>query len=160
MDLVKYSKTARYLMFIPLIVGLLVLSENFLPPITTETEVIDKKESYRAKFNNTTYNIYFQNNNDQFTKEIFNVVNIGDKVKLETSFITKEVSLITNMETNKSFKNDTNEIYVRLGLASLMIISFLYFFRKQALTSKNIRIMLLIIFFSLVNLYRIVKLNI
>lgn len=160
MDLVKYSKTARYLMFIPLIVGLLILSEIFLPSVISENEVIDKTESYRAKYNMTTYNLYFQNNNEQFTEEVFNEFEIGDKVKLKTSFFTKEVSSITNLSTKKTFENETNEVYVKYALALVMVISFIYFFRKSALTSKNIKIMLLVIVFTLVNLYRIIKLNI
>lgn len=160
MDLVKYSKTVSYLMFIPLIVGLLILSEIFLPSVISENEVIDKTESYRAKYNMTTYNLYFQNNNEQFTEDVFNEFEIGDKVKLKTSFFTKEVSSITNLSTKKTFENETNEVYVKYALALVMVISFIYFFRKSALTSKNIKIMLLVIVFTLVNLYRIIKLNI
>lgn len=160
MDLAKYSQFIRYSMFVPLIIGFLILSELVLPLKQIETEIIDKNESYRAKFNNTTYNIYFENNNDQFTEEVFNNLEIGDQVKLETTYFTKEVSTITNLETNELFKNETNENYVRSGLAIIMIISFIYFFRKSVLTSKNMKIMLLIIFFTLINIYRIIKLNI
>ncbi len=160
MNLEKYSQAVRYLMFLPLLVSILILSELFLPLKQTSTKVIDKRENYRVKFNTTTYNLYFENNNDQFTQEIYNNFEIGDQVILETTFFTREVNSISDIKKNEDFKNETNEIYVRYGMAILMLISFIYFFRKSFLTSKNLKIMVLVIFFSIINLYRIVKLNI
>ena len=160
MNLEKYSQAVRYLMFLPLLVSILILSELFLPLKQTSTKVIDKRENYRVKFNSTTYNLYFENNNDQFTQEIYNNFEIGDQVLLETTFFTREVNSISDIKKNEDFKNETNEIYVRYGMAILMLISFIYFFRKSVLTSKNLKIMVLVIIFSIINLYRIVKLNI
>ncbi len=160
MNLEKYSQAVRYLMFLPLLVSILILSELFLPLKQTSTKVIDKRENYRVKFNTTTYNLYFENNNDQFTQEIYNNFEIGDQVILETTFFTREVNSISDIKKNEDFKNETNEIYVRYGMAILMLISFIYFFRKSFLTSKNLKIMVLVIIFSIINLYRIVKLNI
>ncbi len=160
MNLEKYSQAVRYLMFLPLLVSILILSELFLPLKQTSTKVIDKRENYRVKFNSTTYNLYFENNNDQFTQEIYNNFEIGDQVLLETTFFTREVNSISDIKKNEDFKNETNEIYVRYGMAILMLISFIYFFRKSVITSKNLKIMVLVIFFSIINLYRIVKLNI
>lgn len=160
MNLEKYSQAVRYLMFLPLLVSILILSELFLPLKKTSTKVIDKRENYRVKFNTTTYNLYFENNNDQFTQEIYNNFEIGDQVLLETTFFTREVNSISDIKKNEDFKNETNEIYVRYGMAILMLISFIYFFRKPVLTSKNLKIMVLVIIFSIINLYRIVKLNI
>lgn len=160
MNLEKYSQAVRYLMFLPLLVSILILSELFLPLKQTSTKVIDKRENYRVKFNTTTYNLYFENNNDQFTQEIYNNFEIGDQVLLETTFFTREVNSISDIKKNEDFKNETNEIYVRYGMAILMLISFIYFFRKSVITSKNLKIMVLVIFFSIINLYRIVKLNI
>ena len=160
MNLEKYSQAVRYLMFLPLLVSILILSELFLPLKQTSTKVIDKRENYRVKFNSTTYNLYFENNNDQFTQEIYNNFEIGDQVLLETTFFTREVNSISDIKKNEDFKNETNEIYVRYGMSILMLISFIYFFRKSVITSKNLKIMVLVIFFSIINLYRIVKLNI
>jgi hypothetical protein len=159
MDLVKYAKTARVLIFIPLFVGVLMLSELILPSKEISTQVIDKNESYRAKFNHTTYNIYFESNNDQFTESIFNALEVGDKVKLHTTYFTKEVNAITKVATNATFENETNEVYVRIVMALIMLISFFYFFTKPMLTTKNIKIMLFVVFFTLINLFRIIKLN-
>ena len=111
LNLSKYSSLIKILIIIPVTTGFLTLSDLVLPEKEITTEVISKKESYRAKFDKTTYNIYFSNNNDQFTKDVFEALSKGDKVITTVSFFTKEISKIKLLKTGKEYTKDTSESY-------------------------------------------------
>lgn len=140
--------------------GLLELIESLLPYKEIETVVISKSENYRDKFDHTTYNIYFENNNDQFTKEIFNTLKQGDKVVLHASYFTEEVSNIIKVVTHQTFENSTSEIYFKYLFTIIFLIPSIFWFKKKSLSSKQSKYMVFIIIFSLISFYRIIKLNI
>lgn len=155
----KYSKIIKVLSIIPIIVGFLTLIESFIPNKQIDTFVVSKKEDYRSKFGNTTYNIYFENNNDQFTEEIFNSLNEGDEVILNVSFFTEEVSYIAKKATNQTIENSTYEVYIKYLFSIIFLIPLFFIFKKRSLSSKQSKYLVFIIIFSLVSFYRIVKLN-
>ncbi|WP_282134380.1 hypothetical protein [Seonamhaeicola maritimus] len=153
----KYSRQVKLLAIIPVVAGLLTFSESFLPYKEIETTVVSKNESYRAKFDRTTYNIYFENNNDQFTQEIFNALKVGDNVILTTSFFHEETSKITKVDTGKWYLNSTGEIYIQYVFALVFLLPALSWLKQRSLSSKQVKYIAIIILFSLFDFYRILK---
>ncbi|MGB5417828.1 hypothetical protein [Algibacter sp.] len=156
-NLSKYNKQIKILSVIPVLVGLLTIAEAFLPYKNIPATVITKNESYRAKFDRTTYNVYFESNNDQFTEDIFNALEVGDKVILSTSYFHEETSEITKVESGKTFKNDTGEVYVQYIFAFVFLIPALAWFKKHSISNKQAKYLIFIILFSLIDFYRILK---
>lgn len=128
-----------------------------MPFKNIKTNVVSKDKSYRAKFDRTTYNIYFENNNDQFTEEIFNNINVGDEVILKASYFHEETSELTNIKSNKVYSNSTGESYVAYLLAFVFLLPGLSWFKKRNLSSKQSMYMFAIILVSLGDLYRLLK---
>lgn len=157
LNLSKYNKHIKVLSIIPVLIGLLTISESFLPNKNIETIVVSKKESYRAKFDRTTYNIYFENNNDQFTKEIFNDFEVGDNVTLTTSYFHEETSKITKKESGKIYENSTGEAYIQYIFAVIFLLPALSWTKKGSLSNKQSKYIIFIILFSFTDLYRILK---
>jgi hypothetical protein len=157
LNLAKYSKLLKILAIIPVLIGLITFLEAFLPYKNIETSVVSKDKSYRAKFDRTTYNIYFENNNDQFTEEIFNNLKVGDDVILKVSYLHEETSEITKVTSNKIFSNSTGEVYVVYLLALGFLLPGLSWLKKRSLSSKQAMYMLAIILVSLGDLYRLLK---
>lgn len=155
----KYSKLIKILSVIPIALGLAHLAEYFLPEKQVETYIVSKSADYRAKFDTTTYNIRFENNNDQFTEDIFNALEEGDEVTLKVTFFSEEVNSITKLTTNQTFENSTSEIYFRYLFTIIFLIPLLYVFKKRSLSAKQSKYIAFIIVFSLISLYRIIKLN-
>ncbi|MEP1487651.1 MAG: hypothetical protein ABJK28_04425 [Algibacter sp.] len=157
LNLAKYSKLLKVLAIIPILIGLITFLEAFLPYKNIETSVVSKDKSYRAKFDRTTYNIYFENNNDQFTEEIFNNLKVGDDVILKASYFHEETSEITKVTSNKIFSNSTGEVYIVYLLALVFLLPGLSWFKKRSLSSKQSMYVLAIILVSLGDLYRLLK---
>lgn len=157
LNLVKYSKTLKLFAIVPVLVGLITFSEAFLPYKKIKTSVVSKDKSYRAKFDRTTYNIYFEDNNDQFTEEIFNSLNVGDDVILKASYFHEETSELTKISSNKIYLNSTLEVYVTYLLAFVFLLPGLAWIKKKSLSSKQAMYVCAIIFISLCDLYRILK---
>ena len=155
----KYSKQIKILSIIPVLVGLANLAECFLPSKQIETFVVTKNSSYRAKYDTTTYNLYFENNNDQFTEEIFNKLQEGDEVILHVSYFTEEVSKITNKNTQQTFENSTSEIYFKYVFTIIFLVPLVYIFKKKSLSAKQSKYLVFIIIFSIISFYRLIKLN-
>ncbi len=156
-NLSKYSKLIKLISLIPVILGLTTFADLILPLKQIETTVISKDKSYRAKFDNTTYKIRFDNNNDQFTEEIFNSVNKGDDVTLMTTYLHEETRFIVLKSLNKTLKNDTYEIYFQLLIALVMIIPVFFWFKKYSLTSKQAKYILIISLIGLAGMFRLIK---
>ncbi len=157
LNLSKYDKLIKTLSIIPVLIGFLTISESFLPKKNIETKVVSKNESYRAKFDRTTYNIYFDNNNDQFTEEIFNDFEVGDDVILTTSYFHEETSKITKKESGKTYENSTGEVYIQYIFAIIFLLPALSWIKKRSLSNKQSKYIIFIILFSLTDLYRILK---
>lgn len=153
----KYSKQIKVVSIIPFILGLLTFSELLLPNKNIETTITSKNESYRAKFDRTTYNIYFDNNNDQFTKDIFNSFEVGDKVILTVSYFHEETSKITDAKSGKVYKNATGEVYFHYLFALIFTLPGLSWIKKRSLNSKQVKYITFIILISLVSYYRLLK---
>ena len=153
----KYGKQIKILAIFPFILGLLNISEVFLPYKQIETQVISKNESYRAKFDRTTYNIYFENNNDQFTEEIFNALEVGDHVVLRASYFNEETSEITITATEETYTNSTGEIYFHYLFALIFLLPGLSWLKKRSLSSKQVKYIGFIILISLMSYYRLLK---
>lgn len=160
LNLTKYSTLLKVLCVIPVLTGFLSLSDAVLPTKIIETEIVSKKESYRAKFDKTTYNIYFKNNNDQFTKEIFDVFQQGDQVILTVSFVDEEVQQIQKLGEPKVYINSTGEVYFKYGFAILFIIPLLVWFKKRPLSNKQSKYLIFIILMSIFSFIRIVRMQI
>lgn len=157
LNLSKYSKHIKTLSIIPLLVALLTFSEFVLPYKNIQTSVVSKKESYRAKFDKTTYNVYFENNNDQFTKEIFDALEVGDQVVLKASYFHEETSEIIKVKTGQAYSNSTGEVYFQYLFAMAFFIAGLSWLKKRSLSSKQAFYISLIIIFSMIDLYRLLK---
>ncbi|WP_298495225.1 hypothetical protein [uncultured Algibacter sp.] len=155
LNLSKYNKQIKILSVIPVLVGLLTFAEVFLPNKNIPTTVVSKNESYRAKFDRTTYNVYFESNNDQFTEDIFNALEIGDKVILRTSYFHEETSEITKVKSGKTYLNDTGEVYIQYIFALIFLIPALAWFKKHSISNKQAKYLIFIILFSLIDFYRI-----
>lgn len=156
-NLTKHSRLLKILAIIPVTIGLATLAESFLPYKKIETAVVSKNESYRAKFDRTTYNIYFENNNDQFTEEIFNAFNVGDKVILKASYFHEETSEITKVDSQETYINDTGEVYFQYLFTIIFLLPGLSWIKKHSLSNKQCKYIIFIILFSLTDLYRILK---
>ena len=157
LNLSKYSSLIKILIIIPVTTGFLTLSDLVLPEKEITTEVISKKESYRAKFDKTTYNIYFSNNNDQFTKDVFEALSKGDKVITTVSFFTKEISKIKLLKTGKEYTKDTSESYFVYGLGLLFLITGFTWLKQSGLNSKESKFLIIIIFISAFSRFRILS---
>ena len=157
LNLSKYSTLIKISCVIPVFMGLLTFSEIFFPFKNIQTEVISKNENFTAKFNRTTYNIYFENNNDQFTKEIFDAFEVGDQVVLKASYFNEETSEITKVNTGKTYINSTGEVYFQYIFALIFLLAGLSWLKKRSLSSKQSKYLIFIILFSLIDLYRLLK---
>lgn len=156
-NLSKYSRQIKILSIIPVLIGLLTFSETFLPSKNIETTVVSKNKSYRAKFDRTTYSIYFENNNDQFTEEIFNTLEVGDKVLLTVSYFHEETSKISKIDSAKTYTNSTGEVYFQYIFALVFLLPGLSWLKKKSLSSKQSKYIIFIIIFSSIDLYRLLK---
>lgn len=156
-NLSKYSRQIKILSIIPVLIGLLTFSETFLPSKNIETMVVSKNKSYRAKFDRTTYSIYFENNNDQFTEEIFNTLEVGDKVLLTVSYFHEETSKISKIDSAKTYTNSTGEVYFQYIFALVFLLPGLSWLKKKSLSSKQSKYIIFIIIFSSIDLYRLLK---
>lgn len=156
-NLSKYSWQIKILSIIPVLIGLLTFSETFLPSKNIETTVVSKNKSYRAKFDRTTYSIYFENNNDQFTEEIFNTLEVGDKVLLTVSYFHEETSKISKIDSEKTYTNSTGEVYFQYIFALVFLLPGLSWLKKKSLSSKQSKYIIFIIIFSSIDLYRLLK---
>ena len=160
MNATHYYKIAKIALFIPLLAGLITIIEQFLPLQEVTTTVEYKRTSEGAKFSGTTYSIDFINNNDQFTEEIYNTVMEGDTVNLKVLYFSKEVKSIQPIRNQVVMKNNTNEFIAQLGFALVFITFSVYFIRRKYYTNKNYRYIIFVCIFGLVNLIRIINLNI
>jgi hypothetical protein len=158
MDTEKYYTLAKTALLIPFIAGLLTLAEQFLPLQTMETVVEYKHTSRSAKLGNTTYSIDFTNNNDQFTKTIYNKVNEGDKVSLQVLYFTKEVQTI-RLPNGEVLKNDTMEVYFLWGFTLAFLGFSVFFWRKKYFTVKQYRYIAILCLMGIFSLIRIINLN-
>jgi len=156
LNLPKHSKLIKFLCFIPILVGIMDITENFLPTKEIETSVISKNTSYRAKFDKTTYNIDFEDNNDQFTQEIYNEFNIGDKVIIDATYFTEETSSIRKLNSDKVFENSTGEIYFRILFGLVFLIPLFWISKKQQLSAKQCKYALILIFISALSMIRVI----
>lgn len=153
----QYSKWAKIFAIIPVVVGILSLADLLLPLKPIKTKVISKDINYRAKFDRTTYNIRFENNNDQFTKEIYEAFTVGDDVILHASYFHEETSKIENKASGKIFENSTDEVYFHYLFTIIFLLPALAWFKKRSLSSKQVKYLFFILLFSLLDLYRILK---
>ena len=157
--LTNYSKYIKLISILPIILGLSTFVDLVLPNKQINTKVVSKGKSYRAKFGNTTYKIGFENNNDQFTPEIFNKIAEGDDVVLITDYIHEEVRAINIKSTNTNLINNTNEIYFQLILALVMLFPIFYLFKKRRLSTKQCKYILIISAISFAGIYRLINLH-
>ena len=157
MNLAKYSKPIKILALIPVILGLTHVLDFILPYKDIETTVVSKNKKTSSKFGNTTYNIYFEDNNDQFTPEVYNSIQEDDKVVLTASYIYEETNEITKISSGTTFKNQTYEIYARLLMTIAFLLPGLAWFKKYSLSSKQCKWILIIILVSLGGVFRLFK---
>ncbi len=157
MNLAKYSKAIKILAVIPVLFGLSNIADFILPTKTIKTTVVSKKESTSSRFGNTTLNIYFEDNNDQFTDQIYNNLEAGDAVLLSVSALHEETNAVTILDTNQRFENNTSEIYARLLITLVMLFPIIYILKKYSLTSKQCKIILVITLISLGGFFRLIK---
>lgn len=155
MNLAKYSKAIKILAILPVLFGFSNIADFILPSKTINTFVVSKKESTGSKFGNTTLSIDFENNNDQFTDQIYNNLNVGDKVILTVSALHEETDAVTKISTNQTFKNNTSEIYARLLITLVMLFPLIYIYKKYSLSSKQCKIALVITLISLGGFFRL-----
>ena len=153
----QYHKIAKIFLFIPLLAGLLIIAEQFLP-LQKVTKVVESKRVSESSKSGTTYSIDFLDNNDQFTEDIYNKVNEGDAVNLELLYFSKEVKTI-QLPGSVVMENSTSEVYFQLGIALAFIIFSVYFIRKNFFTNKNYRYLVILCLIGLVSLIRILFLN-
>jgi len=158
MAALNYYKIAKFFLFIPLLVGTLVIVEQFLP-YQKVTAIVDYKSNRDNKFGMTTYSIDFDDANDQFVEEIYNAVKEDDEVVLNVSYFSKEVKKVQLKNNPIEMYNATNEIYFQLGMALAFIGFGSFFLRKSYFTNKNYKYIIFLCCFSLVSLIRIINLN-
>lgn len=156
LNLPKYSKPIQLLCLIPILVGIMNITENFLPTKEIKTKAISKNTSYRERFDKTTYNIDFEDNNDQFTQEIYNELNIGDEVVINATYFTEETSSIRKLDSDKIFENSTGEIYFRILFGLAFLIPLFWVSKKQQLSAKQCKYSLILIFISTLSLIRVI----
>lgn len=154
----KYYKIAKFSLIIPLLVGLITITEQFLP-FQKVAETVEYKHVSKSLKSGTTYSIDFTNNNDQFTEQIYNAVSEGNKVTLETRYFSKEVNSLQLENSTILYQNDTSEIYFLLGIAIAFIVFSVYFLRKPFYTNKNYKFIIFVCLFGFISLIRILKLN-
>lgn len=155
----QYTKIAKIALIIPLLTGLLTLTEYLLPLQQVTTVVASKRISNTNKLGNTTYSIHFEHNNDQFTESIYNAVNEGDTVQLQVLRFSKEVKTLQASKSPVILENNTSEVYFQLGFAVVFIAFSSYYLRRKYLTNKNYRYIVLLSLMGLVSLIRIISLN-
>ncbi|SFU52580.1 hypothetical protein SAMN05216480_10628 [Pustulibacterium marinum] len=137
----KYSnigKILKKIAFIPIIVGLLFFIEIFLPYKEIQNHVVSKNVKTRGRFDNTTYTINFKEINDQFTEEIYNILQPGDQVLLYTTYFNKQIEEIYIDKDKTLYKNDTGENYAMLLFAIVFILSGVIALNKRNLRKKQI----------------------
>lgn len=144
-------------MVIPFLVGVLSFLDIVFPQKKIQSEIIDKSSSYRAKFDRTTYTIYFNELSDQFSEEVYNQLNVGDRVVLVVSFFNKEVQFFTRVSDSKVFVKDTGEEYFEYGFAiTYVLMSVFVWFQKGYLRSLVAQMSVVVIFISSMSLLRII----
>lgn len=134
--LAELTPVLKIMSLIPVTVGLLILSETFIPYKVLETVVTAKSKSFRAKTGTTTYSIQFGELNDQFTEEIFMALNENDQVRLWTTYFTSEIREIESLADGKTYANATLERYFLYGFAVAFLLSGLVW-RKQGNLGKQ-----------------------
>ena len=156
LNLPKYSKLIKFLCLIPILVGIMNITENFLPTKEIETSIVSKNTNYRVKFDKTTYNIDFEDNNDQFTQEIYNEFNISDKVVINVTYFTEETSSIRKLNSDKIFENSTGEIYFRILFGVVFLIPLFWVSKKQQLSANQCKYALILILISAISMIRLI----
>jgi len=154
----QYAKIAKVALVIPLLLGLMTIIELALP-LQKMTEVVTYKHTSSGKLNTTTYSVDFENLNDQFTPTIYDAVHEGDTVTLEVLYVSKEVKTIQLPNSKVALENDTNEVYFQLAISIALVVFSGYFLRRNYLTSKNYRYIIILCLISVGMLIRIIKLN-
>ena len=154
----QYAKIAKVALVIPLLLGLMTIIELALP-LQKMTEVVTYKHTSSGKLDTTTYSVDFENLNDQFTPTIYDAVHEGDTVTLEVLYVSKEVKTIQLPNSKVALENDTNEVYFQLAISIALVVFSGYFLRRNYLTSKNYRYIIILCLISVGMLIRIIKLN-
>lgn len=154
MDIVKYSKAIKYLSIIPVLAGVLTFVEIILPYKSLDTEVISKRENYRAKTNSTTYKINFKGITDEFTEEIYASLNSGDKVIVKATYFNRQIREVVKLPEEKLYLNSTSEPYFLYGFAIVFLLSGLVLFKKNQLEKGQATISVFIIVLGTIQLLR------
>jgi hypothetical protein len=154
----NYTILSKVFLTLPIIAGFLMLIELVLPTVAQQDYVIDKNISH-GKFNMTNYNLVFNNNNDQFTPEIYNAVEKGDAVTLQTAYFTKEVNALKIDGNDLFLQNNTSEIYPRIGFGIGYLGLGIYFMKRKYFTNKQYRYIAFLCILALFALIRIIKMN-
>lgn len=154
MNLEKYSKIVKVLVFIPVITAVLTFSESMLPLTTINTKVISKEKTYKEKTDHTTYTINFEEINDQFTEEIYTVLEQGNEVELKITYFNKQIKEVTQKETNIKYENSTFEEWALYGFAIIFLLCGLAWTKKGTLNEGIAVSLAFPIFISLIQLVR------
>lgn len=132
MHIFKFQALIKALIIIPVCVAILSFSEPFLPLLEYNTTIVNKHDSYRLKTNRTTYTIDFVNIDDQFTKEIYDQLEIGESVILHLTYFHKQVKRI-ELPNGVFIENETHEGIAIFAFAAVFLLSALVWFYSKPL---------------------------
>lgn len=130
----KYDKLISLFCVIPIIVGVLSLVEIFLPYKKIEATV-KFKTIHKGSYDRIVHTVYFENNLEQFTKEIYDELNIGDSVLLKVTFFSEQTEEI--ILNKRNFINSTGEKYASIFISIFFLIPGLFWFKKKGLSNKK-----------------------
>lgn len=154
MNWFKYASWIKRLAIIPLIVGILSIVEGLLPLKVLETVVVAKNDSYRLKTDSYTYTIDFVGIDDQFTKEIYDYIQVGDSVILEMTYFNEQIVTLHQKGVDFVYQNDTGETYAVYGFAIAFILAGLLFFKKGVPKNWQLKYTAILIIFSMISAFR------
>lgn len=156
LDPSQYHRSIKFLALIPFITGILTFAEIYMDALMEAHQVFEKNENFRLKTQTTTYTVAFDGVDDQFTKEIYQRLSIGDSATLEISPIHSQIKSVTPFQTGIKLDNTTNERFVTYLFGVIYLLTGMVWLKKTALSKKQFSILGFIILLATISLIRVI----
>lgn len=156
LDPSKYHRIIKFLALIPFITGILTFAEIYMDVLMEAHQVFEKNENFRLKTQTTTYTVVFDGLDDQFTKEIYQRLSIGDSATLEISPIHLQIKSVTPFKTGIKLDNTTNERFVIYLFGIIYILTGMAWLKKTPFSKKQLSILGFTILFATISIIRVV----
>jgi hypothetical protein len=154
-DLGRFSKIIKYLTILPLLAGILLVTEIFLPLEVVETSVIGKNKDYRTKTSSYRYTVYFDDLKEQVTEDIYMEVETLDNVILRVRPFTQTVEEVFIKKYEHQHQNDSGETTATTVIGILFLMCGLIWFKRGNLHNFVAMLVAVMIILAIIQIYRI-----